>query len=222
MITLLPCLHAADLGAISGQCEDILSYLAARLDSGEDNRPMHKESDLLPWILGALTMAIVAVAIAVGTTHGSAPRTLQMPTQTAAPPLPAVVAIEAPPPAPSLEPASPPEQVQPVAAPPVQSGQIWECTANGQRTFSSKPCGDKSTLRDVGPVNIMNPTPILQPGRTYQADANYTPDYSYPDTQETANNSYPVVVGIPYAVRMRPERTHRPYVRDHGAPPRKN
>jgi hypothetical protein len=196
--------------------------MAALLDSGEDNRPMNKDIDLLPWILGALTMAIVAAAIAVGTTHGSAPTASQIPIQTAAPPEPAVLAIAAPPPAPTAEPTSLPEQAQPVAAPPLQSGQIWECTINGQRTFSSKPCGDKATLRDVGPVNVMNATPITQPSRTYQADANYAPDYSYPAPQETADNSYPVVVGIPYAVRMRPERPRRPYVRDHGTPPRKN
>jgi hypothetical protein len=197
--------------------------MLARLDSAEDNAPMRKDIDLLPWILGALTMAIVAVAIAVGTTHGPAPTVSQMPNQTAAPPLPVAVTIEAPPPAPSLEPASPPAQVQPVAAPPVQSaGQIWECTTNAQRTFSSKPCGDKSTLREVGPINIMNPTPILQPSRTYQPDANYAPDYFYPDTQQTADNSYSAVIGIPYAVRMRPERTHRPYVHDHAVASRRN
>jgi hypothetical protein len=173
---------------------------------------MRKDIDLLPWILGALTLAIVAVAIAVGTTHGSAPTASQMPNQTAAPPLPAVVTIEAPPPA----------QVQPVAAPVPSVGQIWECTTNGQRTFSGKPCGDKSTLRDLGPLNIMNPTPILQPSRTYQADASYAPDYSYPDTQQTADNSYPAVIGIPYAARMRSERTYRPFVRNHAAPSRKN
>jgi hypothetical protein len=183
---------------------------------------MRKDIDLLPWILGALTLAIVAVAIAVGTTHGSAPTASQMPNQTAAPPLPAVVTIEAPPPAPSLEPASPPAQVQPVAAPVPSVGQIWECTTNGQRTFSGKPCGDKSTLRHLGPLNIMNPTPILQPSRTYQADASYAPDYSYPDTQQTADNSYPAVIGIPYAARMRSERTYRPFVRNHAAPSRKN
>jgi hypothetical protein len=194
----------------------------APLDPEEDNRSMRKDIELLPWILGALTMAIVAGAISVGRSHGSAPTAAPVANQAAPPPTPAVVAIEAPPPSPAAEPVSTAEQVQPVAAPTVQSGQIWECTTNGQKTFSSKPCGDKSTLRDVGPVNIMNSTPILQPGRTYQADANYAPDYSYPDAQETADNSYPVFIGVPYAARMRPERTHRPYVRDHGAPPRKN
>jgi hypothetical protein len=183
---------------------------------------MRKNVDLLPWILGALTMAIVAAAIAVGHSHGSAPTTAQVVNPTAPPPTHAVVAIEAPPPAPAAEPISTPEQVQPVAAPTVQSGQIWECTTNGQKTFSSKPCGDKSTLRDVGPVNIMNSTPILHTGRSYQADANYSQDYSYPDAQEPSDNSYPVYIGVPYAARMRPERTHRPYARDHGAPPRKN
>jgi hypothetical protein len=195
--------------------------MAACLGSVEDNLPMHKDSDLLPWILGALTIAIVAVAVAVGTIHRPAPATSQNPNLKAPALSPALVAIEASPPAPTVESASPPGQVQPVAALPAQSGQIWECTTDGQRTFSSKPCGDKSTLRDVGPVNIMNSTPILQPGRPTQADANYAPDYSYPGPPESSDNSYPVVVGIPYAARMRAERTHRPFVRDHGAPPRK-
>ena len=183
---------------------------------------MRKDIDLLPWILGALTMAIIAGAIAVGRTHGSAATDAQAANQTTPPPVPAVVAIEAPPPSPAAEPVSTPEQAQPVAAPTVHSGQIWECTTNGQKTFSSKPCGDKSTLRDVGPVNIMNSTPILPYGRAYQADANYSPDYSYPDdAQEAPDNSYPALIGVPYAARMRAERTHRPYVRDHGVPPQR-
>jgi hypothetical protein len=180
---------------------------------------MTKDIDLLPWILGALTMAIVAAAVAIGTTHSSAPTASQISIPASAPTLPAAAAIQTPPPSPTVDPASSPAQVQPVAAPPVQqSGQIWECTISGQKTFSSKPCGDNATLRDVGPVNVMNSTPIIQSGRTYQADANYTPDYSYPDTQETADNSSPDYVGIPYAARMRPERFRHPYARDHGAP----
>jgi hypothetical protein len=180
---------------------------------------MSKDFDLLPWILGALTMAIVAAAIAVGTVHRATPATSQIASQAVAPPLPVVSAVEPSPRAPPVEPAATPEQVESAAAPPVQSGQIWECTINGQRNFSSKPCGDKATLREVGPVNVMNATPIFQPVRAYQPDANYAPDYSYPDTQETANNSYPVVIGIPYAARMRPDRPRHPYVRDRGVPP---
>jgi hypothetical protein len=184
---------------------------------------MRKDIDLLPWILCALTMAIVAGAIAVGRSHGSAPTAAQVANLTTSPPTPAVVATEAPPPPPAAESVSTPEQMQPVAAPTVQSGQIWECTTNGQKTFSSKPCGDKSTLRDVGPVNIMNSAPILPYSRTYQADANSSADYSYPDdAQETADNSYPVLIEVPYAARIRAERTHRPYVRDHGVPPQRN
>jgi hypothetical protein len=181
---------------------------------------MGKDIDLLPWILGALTMAIVAAAIAVGTTHGSAPTASQIQNRAPAPTLPAVASIGTPPPSPTVETASPAEQVQPVAVPPMQqSSQIWECTINGQKTFSSKPCGDNATLREVGPVNAMNATPVFQSGRTYQADANYAPDDSYPDTQDTAGNSYPVFIGVPYAARMRPERPPHPYARDHGTPP---
>jgi hypothetical protein len=199
-----------------------LSYTHASPDSGEDNQRMRKDIDLLPWILGALTMAIVGGAIAVGTNHGSPPTPAQATNQKASPPTPAVMTLEAPPPSPADDAAATPDQAQPVAAPTVQSGQIWECTTNGQKTFSSKPCGDKATLRDVGPINVMNSTPIFEPRRAYQAEANYPPDYSYPDAQESQDNSYPAVIGVPYAARRRPERTHRPYVRDHGAAPRKN
>jgi hypothetical protein len=216
------------LGTVDAHAEGNLSHRATGLDSGVDNGPMHKDIDLLPWILGALATAIVAAAIAVGTTHHPAATLTQTPQQAAAPLSPAVVTIEPPPPASPLEPAAASEPVQPVTAPPEQSGQIWECTTNGQKTFSSKPCGDKATLLDVGPVNTMNATPIGQPSRNYPADTNYAPDYSYPGPEESPDNSYPAVIGIPYAVRMRPERTHHPFVRDHGAvpnhgpPPRKN
>jgi hypothetical protein len=180
---------------------------------------MGKDIDLLPWILGALTMAIVAAAIAVGTMHGPAPAALQIPSHSPAPILPAVAAIETAPSPPIVESAMPSEQTQPASAPPLQSGQIWECTIDGLRTFSSKPCGDKATLRDVGPVNVMNATPVAQPSRAYPGDGNFAPDYSYPEPQESADNSYPAVIGIPYAVRMRPERPRHPNGHDHGVPP---
>src|ERR1700735_5041327 len=46
---------------------------AARAESQEDNRAMTEDKDLLPWILGALSMAGVAMAMAVGLTGRTAP-----------------------------------------------------------------------------------------------------------------------------------------------------
>jgi hypothetical protein len=45
---------------------------------------MDKDSDLLPWILGGLSIASVAIAIAVGSTNRTAPKNLQAPSQSTA------------------------------------------------------------------------------------------------------------------------------------------
>ena len=112
---------------------------------------MTRQSDLLPWILGALLIATVAIAITAGSMQG-------------APTPPAAAAVAAVPvPAPSAEPAvaaavaapaapavlaEAPEQALP---PPLErSGQIWECTTKGVKTFSNKPCGEKSAASRGG------------------------------------------------------------------------
>jgi hypothetical protein len=203
---------------------------------------MDKNRDLLPWILGALSMAIVAMAIAVGSSNRTAPNSTQASSQVTAHALPEAAAIDTATqstpvlPTTSTVPATPvvPEtpavpatpaapapavlaaQIQPVTPTMVPSGQIWECTTNGQRTFSSHPCGEKSFIREVGPINVMNPTPILPSARIYEPESNYAAEYSYP-TQEAVDSSNPMLVGIPYIVRVRPERSHRPYKHDRGA-----
>jgi len=106
------------------------------------------------------------------------------------------------------------------------SSQIWECTTNGQRTFSDKPCGVKSSLRELNPINGMDPTPILPPARSYQpqfAQPQFVdpPEYSSPGTQESVESSYPVLVAFPYNVRRPHERAHRPYKHGHGPAPRR-
>jgi hypothetical protein len=190
---------------------------------------MDRNRDLLPWILGGLSMATVAMAIAVGTSNRTAPNFTQAPTQVTAHALPEAVALDPPAPstpiqpATSTVPATPPtpaaaivaEPIQPVTPSQAPNSQIWECTTNGQRTFSSKPCGDKSFIREVSAINVMNPAPILPSARAYAPESNYEPEYTYP-APEAADSSYPAMVGIPYIVRARPERTHRPYKRDRG------
>jgi hypothetical protein len=101
-------------------------------------------------------------------------------------------------------------------------GQIWECTTNGQKTFSDKPCGSKSTLRELSSINIMNPTPAAPPIRSFEPEPEYAPDYSYPSPpQESASVAYPVYIGVPYRERRRPDHAHRPYHPNHGPLPRK-
>jgi hypothetical protein len=102
------------------------------------------------------------------------------------------------------------------ATPPGPSSQIWECTTNGQRTFSDKPCGGKSSLRELSPINGMDPTPILPPTRSYQPQLDYPPEYSDPSTQESAESSYPVLIAIPVNARRPPDHAHRPYKHAHG------
>jgi hypothetical protein len=125
---------------------------------------------------------------------------------------------------------SPAAPVVKASAPPVgptaPGSQIWECTTNGQRTFSDKPCGDKPVLREVSALNIMNPTPILPAAHYYQPEPSYAPEYYPPEVQEPAEVAYPVVVGYPvlgypYYNRRRPDYTHRPHPAPHRPTTRK-
>jgi hypothetical protein len=168
---------------------------------------MDKDRDLLPWILGALSMATVAIAIVVGSNNRTAPKKSPTPSQATAYALPAAPAETAPAsvPAPTVVTA----QLHTAAAPQVeQSSQIWECTVNGQRTFSDSRCGEKSSLRKIGPINTMDPTPVFRSTPSYEPQSSYAPEYTYPSDQQFADNSYPVYVGIPFHERRRPDRAH--------------
>jgi hypothetical protein len=192
---------------------------------------MDKDRDLLPWILGGLMMATVALAIAVGSTNRIAPTNLQALSQMASQTLPAAALPAIALPAPAPERAPPP----PVAAAPIQAMtpappteptvKIWECTINGLRTFSNKSCGDKPSIREIGPVNTMESTPIIPFDRAYRGQSSYQPDYPdypYSSAQDSPDSSYPVVVGIPYRDRRRSDHEHQPHGHDHGPSPRKN
>jgi hypothetical protein len=179
----------------------------------EDNCTVDKDSDLLPRILGPLSMAALAIAVTVGGAY-------------ALPPSPAEPALPAAP-----APAVAARPTQSATAPAAPINQIWECTTNGQRTFSDKPCGDKPSLRELNPINVMDPTPTLPPTRAYQPQAyqpqiDYPPEYSYPVAQESAETSYPVLVAFPYNARLNarrhPDRAHRPYKHAHGPEARRN
>jgi hypothetical protein len=189
---------------------------------------MDKEHDLLPWILGGLMTATAALAIAVASTNRIAPRNLQALSQTATQTLP--VTLPATPPA--MAPAATSERAPPpaVAAAPIQAMtapteptvKIWECTLNGVKTFSNKSCGDNPSIREIGPANTMEATPIFRFDRAYGAESSYQPDYPYSSPQDSPDSSYPAVVGIPYRQGRRPDRAHQPHGHDHGPSPRKN
>jgi hypothetical protein len=201
---------------------------------------MDKDRDLLPWIFGGLLTAAVAMAITLGSTYGIAPKnspapsqvTARTPPETEAPRAPAAVPPLTLAAAQTLTAARTPAagQLQ-GASPPVEpNSQIWECTINGQKTFSDNPCGDGSSLREIGPVNRMDPTPILPRALSLVAESTYQPEYSYPGEQvdpyageqQFASNSYPVFIGIPFYERRRPDHGHRPHSHDRGPPPRRN
>jgi hypothetical protein len=183
---------------------------------------MNQDRDLLPWILGGLSTAAVAVAISVGSTGRTAPTNLPVPTQATAQRMP-VANLTAAPAEPAAAPAAAPStaavQLPPIAPPAAPGNQIWECTTNGQKTFSDNPCGDKPTLREVGPINVMNPTPIRSPARQYYGpESNDAPDYSYPSPPQSTDNAYPVFVGIPYNDHRRVDHPHHPNNHDRGRP----
>jgi hypothetical protein len=204
---------------------------------------MNKERDWLPWILGGLSAAAIAVAFAAVSSHRAAPISpsrlvaAQSPTSPttlsaqAGPPVtaqagpPATAPDAAPVSAPLSGPASAPALAQAAVEPAAPEGQIWECTTKGVKTFSNNPCGERSTLLDVGPINTMSPThavhymggPEPQPRYTAGyadqsgADAGDTADdYSDQNAAEVGANSYAVV----QRVRVLPHRHH-----EHPHPP---
>jgi hypothetical protein len=200
-------------------CDDGPRVVSIRGMSGMD-----KDRDLLPWILGGLSMATVALAVSVASTNRRAPSSPQAPSQITAQASPeAALPPSTPPPVPSAPaPVAEASLIQPVLAPSQSTGQIWECTTNGQKTFSNNPCGDKSSLLDIGPINTMDRTPIYRSARAYQPGPGYAPEYGYGDSQEPADNSYPVmVVGVPLLSHGVPLRAHRPYNHEHTSAPRK-
>jgi hypothetical protein len=186
---------------------------------------MHNDRDLLPWIVGGLMTVAAAIAITAASTKRTAPVSGYAARQAIPEVLPPARAEAAPDPTPA--PGSSAEEAQastplvPSAPSPPSSNRIWECSTNGQRTFSNSPCGEKSTVREIGPINGMDPTPVLPPTRSYGPQPNYEPDYVYP-SDAPAENSYPTVVAVPFLERRRPAQVHRPHPHDRGPAPRKN
>jgi hypothetical protein len=109
---------------------------------------------------------------------------------------------------------------------PAPSNQIWECTTNGVRTFSSNPCGTKSTVRQLNPVNVMEPAPVYRPTPSYPQNMVPQPAsgrYTYPEqdnnteqpSTDNGYSGYPGVIVVPRARHFRPNANVRPHPQPH-------
>ena len=160
---------------------------------------MNNQRNLLPWILGGLSVVAVAVVITVASAGKtvapslrpagvatapvtSAPDSVSLPAPAAAvadvAAVPAVAAMPALAAEPAVAETAPPPAAQATAEPAVQNGQIWECMTNGVKTFSNNPCGEKSTLLEVRAINTMNPTPVVRYARAYAPEPRNSPGYA--------------------------------------------
>lgn len=192
---------------------------------------MNTQRNLLPWIVGGLCVAAVAVALAVTAVspNGTAPlapapiRVAAAQPATAPPPAP--TAAKAP-----IVAASP--QAPPAASveAPVTAGQIWQCTTNGVKTFSNNPCGEKSSLLEVGPINTMRPPPVTSYARGNVPQPHYVPandgqsneggQDAYADDQGAGDGGsyYTVVQGVRILHRRRADHHVRPPPHHSSAP----
>ena len=207
---------------------------------------MDKNRDLLPWVLGGLSIAAVAIGLAVVSTNSGASLVLRMHGHTTAGALPAIVPVPSIAPAhasaPAMQTAQTAQTAQTVTVPPTEfpqmqiatpamepSDKVWECTINGQKSFSDTPCGGKSIVREIGPINRMDSAPILPRTRSYEPEPSYQPDDTYPSAadgeqagdseQQLTDNSYPaypVYIAVPSRGHRRPNHAHRPHNHDHG------
>ena len=166
---------------------------------------MKRRRSFFCWFIGGLTFAGVAVA-ATSPTGSPTP-----------PPLSIVSASDAQ----TIKSEPSTVQTQAPATAPKQSSEIWECTTNGVKTFSSKPCGRKSSLVSLRPINTMKPTPVTPSARADGPDPRDTTEYtdqsSYPDQTASSagfgEGSYPAdqgYRGYVYAPIFRSNHHHRP------------
>jgi hypothetical protein len=193
---------------------------------------MNKERNLLPWIIGGLAAATAAVAFTAisnkTATTSAQPAPLVASQPSSSPVSAPQAATPAVPPAAVSASEPDPAQTQPAAtlqaavAPEATGGQqIWECTTKGVKTFSNNPCGEKSTLLDIAPINTMSATPAVHYARGYAPEPRYTTAYtdqvpadaeanSEQYGSESPGTSYAIVPGFAFVPRRRPEHHHRP------------
>lgn len=165
-----------------------------------------KEADLLPWIFGSLVVAIAAVGLMIASTHkddldAHSPRIRVVPEPSAANPTPSQPALVA-------------SGAMPTVGTP---RRVWECAVNGQKTFSDAPCGVGSTVRELSPVNRMNPTPTPPPNTYYAnpTDTSYARNYEPQYSNESTNNAG-TCEALDAEVKAINERTRHRYTNPEG------
>jgi hypothetical protein len=162
------------------------------------------DSDLFPWILGGLLIVLVAVGIGFASSNQSGPPASVPRIQSSALPLPAEFSR---PPTVTARNSDPPTPVP---------RRVWECTVNGQRTFSDSPCGTTSTMRQLSEINRMDPTPAPPPVTYYNPPIpSYAPDYPAQSYDNSMNESS-VCEGLKEAVNVINERMRHPYTNPEG------
>lgn len=191
------------------------------------------DTDFLPWILGALVVAVAALALAIHAAPNSRPPApasaqsgepvqvqgsrLQTPAgQTPAATAPGTPAVQVTPLAPAVAPT-----VAPVPHNDLPPGQVYECTRQGQRIFSDSPCGERAAIRQLSAVNRMAAVAVtpdaavarsVPPPQYPVRDANYALPTDPPQTNDSSPGAvllYPLPV-LPYRYHGRPERENRP------------
>jgi hypothetical protein len=162
------------------------------------------DSDFFPWILGGLLIVLVAVAIGFVSSDQSGPPASAPHIQSSAAPLPA-------------EFSGPPTVTARNSDPPTPAPRrVWECTVNGQRTFSDSPCGTTSTIRQLSEINRMDPTPA-PPSVTYYSppSPSYEPNYTAQPYDDSMNESS-VCEDLKEAVNAIHERMRHLYTNPEG------
>jgi hypothetical protein len=165
---------------------------------------MKKPSKFFRWIIGGFAIAGVAAAARSPSVSPSAPP----------PAIASVSDVQAVDSAPATAPVQAPKAAS------RQSGKIWECTTNGVKTFSNNPCGEKSSLVTLRPINTMESTPVIRSASANELEPRYTREdtdqNSYPDQNASAtgfdDNSYPAdqgYQGYAYAAISRPNHPRR-------------
>jgi hypothetical protein len=136
------------------------------------------ETDLLPWILGSsiILASVIAIVIVTAARMTSEPATHAAPS---AAPKPEIQAA-----------ALPPIADQTTARPPLPRGQVWQCVAKGQPTFSDSPCSNSASVRQLSQVNRMDAVVVPVPAASYNWPVpEYTPSFPDPNTADSGNDS---------------------------------
>jgi len=188
------------------------------------------DRDLLPWILGGALVTTGAIAAAIQfSSHAPAPA-MAMRTSAAQPaavpsaisvapavaPVPAEALAAPLPPPPNAAAQLPLAAASAASAPTLPSGEVWECTVNGQKIFSDTRCGNGASVRQLGDLNVMDVPPQQYPypyahGQSYNP---YPAAAPYPDDEDGGDvngDAYPSQIIVARERARREHRLHQEY-----------